>query len=254
MDTLRSSEELLAALKFELLKRQIPPEYLGLIGKRLFHESPQDFSQFLSEAVCVEDIFVRGEYVSRVLKETGEVEQAMDSKNLTEFGKVLKDLLAGKTFVDLACGIPGTEPNAPRVIAEAFGAKEYLGVEAKLDKDIHKKGKNDFPEFFLKDDVLSFVSKFQSREGGTVFYLSGFEPKYIDDPSNLKTIVKNNPRAVEEYKLAKKYIKATLTEIANGAKPGDIIIIGQGTHGFEPKKFGFTLVAEMEYHSIYQRR
>ena len=131
-------------------------------------------------------------------------------------GVQLKDLLKGRRFVDLGCGPPDIAA-VPRIVAEALGAKEYVGVDIKNPEhsrcdEFGNGGK--FTSTFVKRDMSAFLAD-EKKVGKSVFYLSGIEAR------------KGNETAAAQYAVTVKENLKRLTA------PGDAVIIGSGTSHFD---------------------
>jgi|GEM_PF-5959716 len=243
-------------LKTAMFKRPVPTEYAKLIENKKFMRSPQAFSDYLGEVISTQKLFSEDRFGHKFFKEVSEVKKNLNGASLTEFGKALKSVVTGRDFIDLASGKPTSSP-LPRIVAETFGAKRYFGIDSQLDKDeikIDESGENKvFDTVYIKDDVLSFISRLDTMENGLLFYISGLEPVSLVDPNRRAEIQDRNPRMLEEDRVARAYIDACLKEISRITKVGDVIVIGQGTRGFEPQNYGFQLKAQMNYHFLYEK-
>jgi hypothetical protein len=140
----------------------------------------------------------------------------------TRFGKLLQRSIQQKIFVDLGCGIPEVSV-IPRLIAQGFLAKSYVGVDSRHVKDSSRVGEfKHWPKFhtsFIRADLLKFLKSFQ-RTGSVFFYLAGLEP------------YKNAPHAV-------RYLRNVRDEISKIVRKGDLVFVGAGTPAleFSEKKF-----------------
>lgn len=244
----------IADFKAKLLRHQLPDTYPALIRDARFMLSPQNFSRHLSGALSNESLFSEDEYQRKSPRNVIEIEMIL-TRSSTEFGNTFKNHVRGKEFVDLASGTP--HDSLTRAIAEAVGANRYFGVDSELTKEeikIDESGKGGkFQAVYIKDDALSFVAKMERPKNGVVFYISGLEPVTLLDPARRDKVVQQNPQAAEDDLHVRMYIDACLKELARVTQTGDVIVIGQGTHGFEPQNYGFKLKSQKEHHFIYEK-
>ena len=110
-----------------------------------------------------------------------------------------------------------------------------------------------FQATYIKDDVLSFVSKMERPESGVVFYISGLEPVYFLSTHKEEENLKRRSREVEEDRIARNYIDACLKELARVTEPGDVVVIGQGTKAFKPENYGFQLKSQTGEQFLFER-
>ncbi len=189
----------------------------------LFHiGQDHPLSNFLAEAVTTQSLFLGKGHAD--LREVPEVLNTLTTEQLTQFGSEMRKVVSGKKFVDLACGDPNRS-RIPAIVAKAFGAREYIGVDQNLpDGPWPSEGlrSRNFPVDYKREDVLHFLRGLQ-RQRGVVFYISAFDPFEKDDEAT------------------KVYINDCLKEMQKVTKKGDAIIIGMGTRGFHPDNFGFSL-------------
>jgi hypothetical protein len=159
-----------------------------------------------------------------------QVLEALESSRLNELGMKLKKLIAGKVFVDLGCGNPASS-FMPRVIAQIFGARSYVGVDFQLGKNIRLK--NEFKEFgefgsyFRKNDIVPFLEEARAtgNKGRVVFYLCGIESPF-----------RNNRETRPEIENICGSIMGNIEAVTLS---GDGVILGPKTNGFEPEGYGF---------------
>lgn len=241
-------------IKTSLFERPVPETYNALIRDARFMLSLQDFSRHLSGAISTESLFSKDEYGRLSTKSVHEI-KAILAKSSTEFGNTLKTAAAGKDFIDLASGTP--DNSLTRALAEAIRAQGYIGVDSGLSAeqivtDESGKGEN-FQAIYIKDDVLSFLAKVKRPENGVLFYISGLEPIILLDPARRAEVEKYNPPAAKADRDVRAYIDACLKELARVTQIGDFVVIGQGTHGFEPQKYGFQLKSQTEHHFLYEK-
>ena len=160
-----------------------------------------------------------------------QVLQALQSDKLNGLGVKLKELIAGKVFVDLGCGNP-VNSFMPRVIAQVFGAKAYVGVDFQLSKSY--KVQNEFKEFgeftshFRNADIVQFLEEVRSRgqKGNVVFYLCGIESPFRNN--------RHTRPQIEEI------CRSILENIEGLTISGDGVILGPKTNGFQPENYGFS--------------
>ncbi len=82
--------------------------------------------------VVVEMGVGENEYGCQSVKSVPQVEATL-ARSATDFGKTLAEVTARKDFIDLASGAPSN--SLMRVVAEALGARRYLGIESQLIND-----------------------------------------------------------------------------------------------------------------------
>jgi len=192
---------------------------------RFFIAQHQTFSFLLAEAVSTGSVFDKNSYGNKILKSTAEIIDEFTSEKLTEFGKTLRSVMSGKKVIDLGCGDPRVSRIVP-LVALALGARAYEGVDKELPDEFDGGNvpdiqKRNFKTKYTKDDMLTFLRELPGQNG-VVFYLSGIEP--IDQADSATKV----------------YSDMVLAEIQRIVKKGDVVIIGLGTKGFDPKKYGFS--------------
>lgn len=163
--------------------------------------------------------------------------QLLRDSNLNELGTKMRDAIRGKRFIDLGCGIP-TSSFIPRIVAQLFGALDYIGVDFEHVED--GVVKNEFPEFgeftsrFAKSDLINATERISANvtkhgnNQGLVFYMSGIESPY-----------RNNDKVKPQVE---KICSQVLTSISGATKSGDVIILGPKTNGFIPEDYGFECI------------
>ena len=212
--------------------------FVKLLGRashrdsNIFISRPDAFSNFLplaltdtklKEVIDSKDEFIRAVISGRV--------------KLSDFGNVFKALVQGRDFIDLCCGDPLIS-TYPRFFAQAFGARQYKGVDLNyVSNEVVKGEYSEFPEFeseYHNMDLLDFLKAEVSQKNGTVIYLSGIEPL-------------NQSRA-------ENYIKSCEVEIVRLIKNGGAVIIAQGTYGFDFAKHNLKLMTEKPHHKVYSHK
>jgi hypothetical protein len=178
------------------------------------------------------------------------------SADLSPLGELFKELMPGKTFLDLACG-DRNRSVGHRAVAQHFGAYDYVGVDHECTRGFHKtwrgefsglSGRSDFTSRYFKEDVLTFLRCL--REPGPLFVrIEGLEAYESDSQ--------------EAGKLAYSYLKEILSELGRITKPGDVLSVGgivsfvkpesapapKGTYQpprLAPEQYGFRLIAGQE--------
>jgi hypothetical protein len=151
------------------------------------------------------------------------------------FASKLREVVSGKRFIDLGCGLPDVSA-VPRLVAEAMGAKAYVGVDLRnrghVRRDEFRTG-NGFESSFVQQDILAFLEADKSK-AGKVFYLSGIEAK---------------DHRKED---AEAYIAAIKDRLRSACRPGDAVIMGAGNSDFGPLP-GFVLKATEGEQRIFVR-
>ena len=228
----------------------VAPEYPDSSETELL----EDFSREVPS--CYKDTIVGASFLAlpsvryshKVAHEIADLEEDFDSLSesearqrlmnvpLNKRGSILAKLVEGKDFIDLGCGVP-TYSFVPRIIAEKFKAKRYIGVDAQYvnpgnftwtreitervsSMDSHctrwgynlmnKPGeitrtefKEDFLNSWIADDMLGTVSKYTGKNGVT-FFIAGIQP---------------------DNETAKDYLRFLAKEIARTSNIGDATII-----------------------------
>lgn len=181
------------------------------------------FSDRLNQ-VSLDGLFVEDEYGRRQLKPADQLQASLAPERLSAFGRALGLVLRGKVMIDLGCGVPDLS-RLPVIVAEGLGAREYVGVDRNMKPDLlEQHASNDahgsMPRNYVRGDLLPYLADLPQSEG-TCFYLAGIEP--VDHRGSTTHA----------------YIAASLTEMQRIAVPGDSIVIGLGTTGFDPTGYGF---------------
>lgn len=128
----------------------------------------------------------------------------------------LKSLLAGRRFIDLGCG-PVDVAATPRIVAEALGASEYIGVDIKVRNQTRRDefgNGGTFTSTFIKRDLSAYLAD-EKKVGNNVFYLSGIEAL----PG-------------QEF-LAARYASSVKEKLRRLTVPGDAVLVGTGTSDFD---------------------
>ena len=159
-----------------------------------------------------------------------ELKSLLHGTKTTDFGKKYVTAVAGKRFIDLASGEPEIAVLTRR-LAQAAGAKEYIGIDKYLDKEEVRTDEfpttdgNHFTSTYLQTDMLTAVSQMKPEYGGTVFFLSGIQPV----------------EGGEKYQLAVKYLDTMMEEIQRVTHTGDVMIVGLTANEIKPEEYGFRL-------------
>ncbi len=205
--------------RYEALERQDPLFPLA--------ETSHVFSNSFGFAVSTVSLFPS----SSVLPDVTIAEHAFQPEQVTPFGHLVQQAVAGKAFVDLGSGIPEMA-QVPRLVAQAFGASEYVGVDSMLFQRRQtrqaelRSGSQTFVSQYFRERILPFLAKIKRPKNGLAFYLSGLEIQPHHQPEGVA------------------YFDAMLTEIGHITKHGDAIILGLATDGIYPENYGFTLVGQ----------
>jgi hypothetical protein len=151
------------------------------------------------------------------------------------FATKLREVVAGKRFIDLGCGLPDVSA-VPRIVAEAMGAKAYVGVDLRnrghVRRDEFRTG-NGFESSFVKQDILAFLETDESKVG-RVFYVSGIEAKDHKESE------------------AAAYAAAIKDRLRSVCRPGDAVVLGAGNSDFDALP-GFVLKATDGEQRIFVR-
>ncbi len=179
------------------------------------------------------------------------LKEMTDKGELSPFGRTLQGAMDGSQVVDLGCGQPKSS-YMPRVVAQLFGAKSYVGVDAGLSSaraervnEFGRQGDHSFRSTFVKGDMLEFLKSFH-REGEEpiVFFIEGIE---FDHESAANPAMTAN------------YMRSIIQEVSRISRPGDHLFIGMtvsflfpaadlptgskwGAQAIDPADFGFGLV------------
>lgn len=195
------------------------PKTVAQIARPLFFTMPLSFSDDLMPDVLGQKLGYRWPWREKrrmAPKEIAEQYARSINKSTAPLAVRLKGLLAGRRFVDLGCGSPNVA-SVPRIVAEALGATEYIGVDIRNKDQIRTDefgtgGK--FTSTFVQRDLSAFLSE-EKTVGNTVFYLSGIEAQ------------------VGKEKEASDYLSAVKKKLRRLTKSGDAVIIGTGTSNFD---------------------
>ncbi len=235
----------------EFLTRRTPATYTLLREKAEVVGSSQNFSKYLIDAISKQKrLFLEWDgYNFQEPRPAEAIRHDVSDDVLTPFGQKFRDLVKGRTFIDLPCGDPKAS-GEPRALAEAFGATRYIGVDKAVQPQIQtaRIGEEQIPEFYINEDILTFLSQIEGV-GKTVVYMSGLEFFQLSEVGRLEleaVLQKESThrfakRRLEADTAGAQYREACLAEMARILQPGDALIIGRATHGFNPEKYGFRL-------------
>lgn len=155
------------AVKTALFQQAVPAAYIELTQNDHFISASIPYSGFLAKAIDDKKSFLpsdNGANLSRILPR----------RNISQFGRSLRQVVQGRTFVDLGCSYPTRCPT-PRVVAQFMDATQYIGVDGYATDHVLSNefpGSSQFHSFFLNDDILSFLAKLgASSLTGVVFYI-----------------------------------------------------------------------------------
>lgn len=148
----------------------------------------------------------------------------LSKRKLLPLGRLLKDKVIDRYFIDLGCGDPKIS-FAPKFIAKSFSAKQYWGVDL-----AHIENSDEY----FKLDLLEFLARLELSEP-KVFFIGGVDPK--DD-------------------LCTEYLRAVRTELVRLCLPGDLVILGAGSTGLEldEVKGKFKVIYNDFFHEISEAR
>lgn len=241
------------ALKRELFARDVPEEYRDLMRTAQFFQSPQPYADRLMNATSAVSPYELTPWQSEERKSSAAITEGVSDVHLTEFGRTLQGAVRGREFIDLANGGPEGSP-IPRIIARAFGAQRYIGVDEELRTEEIRVEADGFKAAFLRGDVLEFLAQLSPRTG-VIVHVSGFEPVYSYDPKQYEEVMRRGlSREVSVARATVAYIDACLRELQRILKPGDVLLIGDGMHGWEPEPYGFIRHAEEKQNVLYLRQ
>ncbi len=157
--------------------------------------------------------------------------ETLQATKLNELGVKLKDLIANKVFLDLGCGNPAGS-FMPRVIAQIFGARSYVGVDFQLGKNLKLQNEfkelGEFTSYFRNADIVPFLEEARTKgnKGGVVFYLCGIESPFRNN--------RHTRPQIEEI------CRSVLENIEGLTVSGDGVVLGPKTNGFLPENYGFS--------------
>jgi len=162
----------------------------------------------------------------------------LNAYHLTSVGQRLREAVKGKSFYDLACGDLSLSV-VPRLIAQGFGAQEYVGVDlyhvsdSIIQEEFPSLGS--FPQRRVKMDVLSFLRD-QILLSPACVLISGFEAVQDQDA------------------LTKQYLHELSSEIERKTSRGDVLVVGAGTSDIQFSARSFRSIYSDHYHEIFERR
>jgi hypothetical protein len=211
-------------LKRELFVREVPPENQALIHNQgvKFAERSSAFSESLPYNVFADRKLFYHEPFGTDLRKLRTGETAVSESDLTAFGKLLQVKLKDETLFDLGSSSHGYVPDS----VQSLQGRRYVGIDKNLDEEraeLRTRGTGETEVYYLKDDILGFLSKCEDTSGG-VYYLSGIEPLPADE---------------EQRRATQAYQDAVVHELWRVTKSGDLVVIGPVTRGFDLEKAGF---------------
>lgn len=217
-DAATREEPSVEKLKAELFRREVPKEYQKFFGSPMI-ELPDVYSRQLRDAIF--DYAAAANFFPPY--STSDRFDAIPSAEipdgvLSDSGRFFKSKVKDGTVIDLGCG----ESSFMEKYAIAMRARRYIGVDSEMrHESAHKVG--DTEVYHVEGSMLHFVARLadnEDAEAATVYYLSGIEP---------------NSRKLG---IVREYIFFLLKEIGRTMRSGDVVILGVGTHGFDPTKIG----------------
>lgn len=222
-------------------------------SESLFYDKAQThtLSDWLIPALFSRDQTTSGEFViglpdlsDLIDRDTGRVQinwplwRELSSVRLSPMGQRLKASVQGKSFYDLACGDPSLSV-VPRLVAQSFGAREYVGVDLKnVDNSIIQEefpALGVFPQRRVRMDILSFLRD-QILLSPACILLSGFEAVQESDA------------------VTKQYMHELSSEIERKTRRGDILILGAGTSSIDFSSRAFRSIYSDHYHEVFERK
>lgn len=224
-------------IKRQIFQRNVPAQYPVLtktcpfvpfaeINKMLDPDESGQFSSFLPSHLCNDQVNLSAVINAITLGFTESTIEAFFPENLSPFGKIVKETVRGRTFVDMGCGNPEV-CTFPRFMAEVFRAERYIGVDLHEIHDHVRKNEflvhERFISYFIRDDMLVFLSKLKLER--PLFFLSAMEPLIANEN-------------------AERYIDLCLDEMAGITQSDDPLIIGIACKGFHPERHQFKKIAE----------
>lgn len=224
-------------VKMRLFPLDTPLVYKPLIDQAKFHGGIFVGDYFSNKIGTIfvkgEDLMDRDQWGRQIVtggRSMDEMKDLLHGDQTTEFGRAYVAAVAGKRFIDLACGDPDTAVLARR-LAQASGAIEYVGIDKYLEREQVRMDEfpttegESFMSTYIKADMLTAVSQMRPHEEGKVFFLSGIQPA----------------KAGEEHTLAVNYLQTMMVEIQRVTQSGDVIIVGLTANDIHPEAYGFKL-------------
>lgn len=160
------------------------------------------------------------------------------ARGLLPLGEKLSEVLPGKVMIDLGCGQPNYSP-APRLIAEAFDALFYWGVDQNISKDELRKSefnlRQDFYSFFTRAEIFQFLDRLNPSSHYVIF-MAGLELK--------------NREGQELERVREQWERVLLKVLL----PGSYVLCGAGSRDIAMQSSGFKLIFEDRFHRLYERR
>jgi hypothetical protein len=146
---------------------------------------------------------------------------------LSPLGHELAANMRNHRVIDLGSGDPDVS-YIPRVLAQTWGAEEYVGVDANIKKSMTRKNEfrgssRSFRSTFVKSDMLAYLKNLEktrpANDSPILFFIEGIEWDQAASP---------NPDATFAYM---KDLMETLQRIS---RPGDGIFIGMTVSFLHP--------------------
>lgn len=160
----------------------------------------------------------------------------LTSHRLTRFGRLLRREVKNKSVLDLGSGIP-VRSLIPRLLSQAFGALDYLGVDQRSVRILKKLSAFEklgvFKASYTQSDLLKFLKTY-SRSHPLFVFAIGLEP------------YRNSVASVN-------YLKAVREELSKKLRPGDTLFVGAGTPDLELSPRKFVRLYSDSYQEMFKR-
>lgn len=206
---------------------------------------PEDYQELAKTAEIAPTAPSYGYSVRDIIKDDALAERLawenapinIEDGDLTEMGSMLKKHLSGDILIDLGCGNQNFIPN----LAEALGAKRYIGVDIVVAENASQR--NGFERAVFKDDMLLFVSKLPDNYGS--FFVAGAED-YGGEGIQLPYVSGGEEVEYEADILPSEYMTHLLKEVFRATRAGGLLILGANNTFPNPESVGFKRV-ELKY-------
>jgi len=177
-------------LKELILRQPVPPS-----EKRMVERSQAESTQFFDRLEHDDHQMVHEtlQLITKKARESSPRDEMtpdwFSRENLTKFGKMARLAVRGRTFFDLGCG-SDNESRLTRFMAEAFGARRYVGVDNRHVQDRAIRGEfgmSNFRSYLIKMNVLEFLWRLNVKHAA--FFISGMEDRASPFPAACRNAI-----------------------------------------------------------------
>src|SRR5690349_14854978 len=152
-----------------------------------FYLLRNSFANYLGQVIVTDGLYYDddlAESEAELIPFTDALETLQSKRLQTEAGAMLQGVMQGSTIIDLACGHPESS-TLLRWVSNAYGAKEYVGVDINLPEpqttSERYSSEEGFAISFQQADALTYLQDLHPAVGNRVFCFFGLEPMVKND-------------------------------------------------------------------------